>query len=272
MFLVNIAVRESHKIGFSSFFRCRTWVNFIYDIINRGVERKNIFLQSEDYEKFLEILKKIQESANITIHSYCLMTNHYHLLIETHSENISAAMQYLNSNYSIYFNKKYHRTGHLWQGRFHSYYLYDDRHFWIVAKYIERNPIVANMVKEIKQYKYQSFFQWKYKSENYELLKNSMIFDMTLNEYEGFISSAMVTDILEQVYSSPKFVKKDGNFKILYKRLETFFDEDRDFNRNENIKKAYDYGYSQTEISNFIKLDRKTISQIVKERKNKNRE
>ena len=234
-----------------------------YHVINRGVAKRAIFLQPEDYDKFLNLLEQIKKDENITIHSYCLMTNHYHLLIETHKENISTAIQYLNSNYSIYFNRKYRRSGHLWQGRFHSYYLYDDTHFWIVAKYIERNPIVANMVKELSHYKYQSFFQWKYKSKNYKLLENSMIFDMTLKEYEEFIGSEMVTDILNQVYTSPKFIKKDGKSKILYKRLKTFFEEDKDINRNENIKKAYDYGYSQVEISNFMNLSTKTISKII---------
>ena len=129
-----------------------------YHILNRGVERRNIYLEEEDYDKFIDILKKIFKQYNITLHAYCLMTNHYHLLLETNENNISDAMKKLNSFYSIYFNKKYNRSGHLWQGRFASYYLYDDVHFWYVAKYIERNPIKANMIKRIDHYKYQSFF------------------------------------------------------------------------------------------------------------------
>ena len=151
-----------------------------YHIINRGVERRNIFIESEDYDKFLIILNEVFKQYKINIHTYCLMTNHYHLLIETTERNISDAMRKFNSKYSIYFNKKYNRSGHLWQGRYASYYLYDDVHFWYVAKYIERNPIKANMVKQIEYYKYQSFFQWKFKSEYFNLIQNSKIFDMTL--------------------------------------------------------------------------------------------
>jgi REP element-mobilizing transposase RayT/DNA-binding CsgD family transcriptional regulator len=191
------------------------------------------------------------------------MTNHYHLLIETKEPNISDAMKRLNSLYSIYFNKKYHRSGHLWQGRFASYYLYDDVHFWYVAKYIERNPIKANMVKQIDHYKYQSFFQWKFKLEHYELIKDSKIFDMTLLEYEEFISSEIQEEILEKIYMSPKYIKKDGEMKILYKRLETFFEQDHDINRNTNIKKAYDYGYTKTEIADFLNISNTAVSKIL---------
>ena len=231
-----------------------------YHIINRGVERRNVFLDGDDFDRFLSIVYESFKEYDVVMHSYCIMTNHYHLLIETKKTNISDAMKRVNSLYSIYFNKKYKRTGHLWQGRFTSYYLYDDIYFWYVTKYIERNPIKANMVKQIDQYKYQSFFQWKYKGEYLGLVKNSKIFDMTLVEYEEFINTEIQEEILEKIYMSPKYIKKDGKMKILYKRLETFFDKDKDINRNINIKKAYEYGYTKTEIARFLNLSTKTIN------------
>jgi len=235
-----------------------------YHVINRGVERRNIFLDGDDYDKFLYILRDVCKQYNIILHTYCLMTNHYHLLLETHEPNISDAMKRVNSLYSICFNKTYKRSGHLWQGRFASYYLYDDVQFWYVAKYIERNPIKAKMVKQIDHYKYQSFFQWKYKLDHFPIIKDSKIFDMTLEEYEEFISSEIQEDLLDKIYMSPKYIKKDGEMKILYKRLETFFEKDKDINRNENIKKAFEYGYTKTEIAKFINLSTKTINIILK--------
>ena len=234
-----------------------------YHIINRGVERRNIFLEEEDYDKFLSILTEVFKQYDIILHSYCLMTNHYHLLIQTKTKNISATMKRLNSLYSIYFNKKYNRFGHLWQGRFASYYLYDDIHFWYVTKYIERNPIKANMVKMIDHYKYQSFFQWKFKLKYLPLIKNSKIFDMTIKEYEEFINSDIQDELLEKIYMSPKYIKKNDKMTILYKRLETFFEEDRDINRNKNIKKAFEYGYTKTEISNYLNLSYNAIKNII---------
>ena len=210
-----------------------------YHIINRGVEQRFIYLEPEDYEFFLDLLFKLSNDYQIVIHAFCLMTNHYHLLLETKQNNLSKAIQFVNDKYSKYFNKKYIRSGHLWQGRYKSHPLFDNAHFWIVAKYIERNPIKAGMVKDVAFYKYQSFFQWKYKHNYFELLNNSKIFDMTYDEYADYVSSEMDVDAIDIVYKSPKLIiKEDGKLKVLSKRLETFFELDRDINRDENIKKA----------------------------------
>ena len=191
------------------------------------------------------------------------MTNHYHIVLEITQPNVSQAIKFLNSFYSIYFNKKYKRSGHLWQGRFASYYLYDDAHFWIVAKYIERNPIKANIIHEISHYKYQSFFQWKHNDEYFSLLENSKIFDMTLEEYQEYIGTELEVNALDTVYVSPALVFKDGEMKILSKRLETFFEKDKDINRNINIKKAYEYGYTKTEIAKLLNLSSKTVANVL---------
>jgi len=235
----------------------------IYHIINRGVERRNIFNEHSDYEFFLELLLKLSKDYDVIIHTYVLMTNHYHILLETKQNNLSKAIQFLNDKYAKYYNKKYKRVGHLWQGRYKSYALYDDAHFWIVAKYIERNPIKANMVNDINQYNYQSFFEWKNRSKNYELLNNSKIFDMTLLEYEEYISTESETDAIDIVYQSPKTIIIDGKFKVLSKRIETFFEMDRDINRNNNIKRAFEYGYTKSEIANFLNISKVAVNKII---------
>ena len=119
------------------------------------------------------------------------------------------------------------------------------------------------MVREIADYRYQSFFQWKQKEEHFKLLENSMIFDMTLQEYEAYISSHMQQNILDQIYMTPKIINKDGKTKVLTRRLETFFEQDKDINRNGNIEKAYEYGYSKTEIAAFVGLSSKSVSSIL---------
>jgi len=234
-----------------------------YHIINRGVERRVVYVEPEDYEFFLDLMLKLSKDYEIIVHAFCLMSNHYHLLLETKHNNISKAIQFLNDKYAKYFNKKYKRSGHLWQGRYKSYPLFDDEHFWIVAKYIERNPIKANMVNNIELYKYQSLFQWKYKYKYYELLNNSMIFDMTLVEYTDYLSTDMHTDSIDIVYKTPKLITKDDICEVLQKNLKTFFEEDKDINRNENIKKAFEYGYTKSEIAFFLELSPSTVSRIV---------
>ncbi|MBL0703557.1 MAG: hypothetical protein JJV95_06195 [Sulfurospirillum sp.] len=94
-------------------------------------------------------------------------------------------------------------------------------------------------------------------------MADSKIFDMTIKEYEEYISTELEVDALDTVYVSPKVVTKNAKMKILTKRLETFFEEDKDINRNSNICRAYSYGYAKTEIAGFLKLTTKTIGKII---------
>ena len=87
-----------------------------YHITARGNERKNIFYDRMDRIKFLSYLESCYNRFNTNIHIYCLMSNHYHLLIETPLGNLSQIMQQLNSAYTTYFNKRHQRVGHLFQG------------------------------------------------------------------------------------------------------------------------------------------------------------
>lgn len=235
-----------------------------YHVINRGVERRVVFYEEEDFDKFLEILTFVSNAYALHVHSFCLMNNHYHILLETTKENISDAIKYLNSNYSTYFNKKHKRFGHLWQSRFYSALLFDDEHFWIVAKYIERNPLKANVVKRVEHYKYQSLFQYLYSAKHISLLDNSKIKKMTKDEYYSFLNSDLDEENFDKVYSSPKLIEIDGKKKLLTKRLETFFEVDRDINRAESIQKAYEYGYTQADIACFLHLSPAAISRYIK--------
>lgn len=235
-----------------------------YHIINRGVERRNIYLEDSDYEFFMELMLKVAKDYHITIHAFCLMSNHYHILLETKQKNLSKAVQFLNDKYAKYFNKKYQRTGHLWQGRYKSYPLFDDAHFWIVAKYIERNPIKAGMVNNVSDYKFQSYFLRKSKSKYITLINDSMLFDMTLDEYANYVDTDLIQDAIDIVYDSPNVIIKDDKIKVLNKRLKIFFKQDTDINRNDGIKKAYEYGYTKSEIAKFLNLSPSTISRIVK--------
>ena len=122
-----------------------------YHIINRGVEQRTIFEDASDYEYFEALMCFYAKSYGITLHNYCLMSNHYHLLIEIQEENLSKFMRQLNMNYAIYFNKKYKRSGHLWQGGFKSWYITDEAYLYTLMCYIEQNPLKANYGKRHKK-------------------------------------------------------------------------------------------------------------------------
>ena len=134
--------------------RPRVDIAGFHHVINRGSNQANIFKEESDYKTFLKILCKAAKAYRVIVHDYCLMSNHYHLLIETSSSNLSLFMKQINSNYAIYANKKYNRSGHFWQGRFYSRYITSEEYFYTLIRYIEQNPIEAKIVSNIKDYPY----------------------------------------------------------------------------------------------------------------------
>ena len=120
----------------------------LYHITSRGNERKAIFRDDEDRVGFLEALQKVNERFNWICHAYCLMNNHYHLVVETPDGNLSKGMRQLNGVYTQYFNRKHHRVGHIFQGRYKSILIEKESYLLEVSRYVVLNPVRAKAVKK----------------------------------------------------------------------------------------------------------------------------
>jgi REP-associated tyrosine transposase len=120
----------------------------LYHVTARGNNREAIFLGADeaDREAFLEILGAICERFNWVCHAYCLMTNHYHLLIETPDANLSGGMRQLNGVYTQYVNRTHRRVSHLFQGRFKGILVEREGYLLELARYVVLNPVRAGMV------------------------------------------------------------------------------------------------------------------------------
>ena len=112
-----------------------------YHITARGNERREIFWDDTDRFHFLELLSELGKRFGSRVHAYVLMDNHYHLLLETPEPNLSCAMQWCNVSYSVWFNLRHRRNGHLLQGRFGADLVQDDAGWQEVARYVHLNPI-----------------------------------------------------------------------------------------------------------------------------------
>jgi len=112
-----------------------------YHVTARGNERKAIYRQDADRAHFLELLAELPERFGLRIHGYVLMDNHFHLLVETPEANLSRAMQWLNVSYSVWFNRRHDRAGHLFQGRFQAVVVEEDAGWQEVARYVHLNPV-----------------------------------------------------------------------------------------------------------------------------------
>lgn len=128
-----------------------------YHVTSRGNERKAVFQSSRDREKFLSYLESAHDRYGAVIHVYCLMENHYHLLLETPRGNLSQILHHINGAYTTYFNIKRKRSGHLFQGRFKGILVERDAYCKELSRYIHLNPVRAGLVKSPSEYGWSSY-------------------------------------------------------------------------------------------------------------------
>jgi REP element-mobilizing transposase RayT len=126
-------------------------------LMGRGIHRNAIYREEDDYKVFMQIIKRTQEDMPFLLHCYCLMTNHFHMLITTKETEIWHIMKRIMGNYAKYFNQKYGFKGHLFDSRYVSCITEDPRYFLEVSRYIHLNPVRAKMVREPLDYEYSSY-------------------------------------------------------------------------------------------------------------------
>ncbi|HLF50201.1 MAG TPA: transposase [Methylomirabilota bacterium] len=129
----------------------------IYHVTARGNEKRPIFSDDADCHGFLRLLATVVDRYHILCHAYCLMNNHYHLLLETPDANLSSAMRQLNGVYSQRFNHRHSRSGHLFGGRFHAVVVERDAHLREVSRYIVLNPVRAGLVADAAEWSWSSY-------------------------------------------------------------------------------------------------------------------
>jgi REP element-mobilizing transposase RayT len=242
-----------------------------HHVYNRGVAKGIIFVDSIDKEKFLEILGNICKDYKFNIHSFCLMNNHYHLLVENQRENLSDGMRQINSQYASYFNKRHNRVGHLWQDRFKSSFVYDENYLFTLFKYIEQNPLKANLSKRVGEYKYSATYSIL-RDAVPRFLQNTFV----LREYQTkelfealeFPLSKTELSNIEKLEKTKYKVVESNQVMIKQISLNKLFDyEQTREERNENIKKAYEDGYTKSEIARKIGFSVAGVSKILKKLK-----
>ena len=129
----------------------------LYHVTSRGNAREGIFSDERDRERFLGILADVVARYGWICHAYCLMSNHYHLLIETPQAGLSHGMQLLNGVYTQWFNHRHKRAGHLFQGRFKGILVEKDNYLLELARYIVLNPVRAKMVQNVGDWPWSSY-------------------------------------------------------------------------------------------------------------------
>jgi len=160
---------------------------FPHHIVQRGNNREKVFIDDEDREKYIDLLKKYSRKRDAQVLAYCLMTNHVHLLVKPkENESMYKMMQGVTLCYTQFANRKYNRTGRLWESRYHSCVVDKDSYLWSVARYIETNPVRAGMVKKAEDYAYSSAQAHVIGKED-NILNEELIAETQRKEYRAFI-------------------------------------------------------------------------------------
>jgi putative transposase len=129
----------------------------LYHITSRGNEKKPVYKNDQDREDFLSTLHQVNKRYHWLCHAYCLMDNHFHLLIETLQGNLSLGMRQLNGVYTQKFNNRHGRVGHLFQGRYKAILIQKDSHLLEVCRYVVLNPVRARLVEEPGGWRWSSY-------------------------------------------------------------------------------------------------------------------
>jgi putative transposase len=150
-------VSRGKRQGFLRARRKSSYPGLISHITQRAAGKEPLFVEDADYLYMLKIIKDIAGEYDLTVYSFCLMTNHLHLLFRQNQDNLSPAMQSLFARYAIYFNNKYHRKGHLFCGAYRQSACYGKYYFLAASIYIHLNPERAGIVAQASQYRWSTW-------------------------------------------------------------------------------------------------------------------
>ena len=266
----------------------------LYHVTARGNARQDIFLDDEDRQQFLAVLARVVSRFHLLLHAYCLMDNHFHLVVETPEANLSKAMRQLNGVYTQAFNRRHKRVGHVLQGRFKAILVDRDSYLLELCRYVVLNPVRAKRTRKADTYPWSSYRATAglaptppYLTIDWLLSQFSLQRAAVQRKYQAFVAEGIGQgspweEVRGQVLlGSERFIERLApglRDKRLLKEIprrqrfaarptlsQLFGARTRAerVRRNEAIRRAHlDHGYSLTEIGRAVGLHYATISRL----------
>jgi len=263
----------------------------LYHITSRGDRQEDIFLNDNDRRQWLALFDKVCERYNWRCHAYCLMSNHYHIVVETIEGNLSKGMRQLNGVYTQYFNITHKRVGHVYQGRYKAILVEKDSYLLELSRYVVLNPVRAHMVKDVGDWPWSSYRQMIGEQNIPEWLEPSWILGQfsvqrkrAIEKYRDFIREgvglpSLWSELTQQIYlGDEKFVKrlqkkldKQSDLSEIprmqrrpkAKSLEHYESKHRD-SKQGMLEAFYSGDYTMKEIAGYFKVHYSTVSRAVK--------
>jgi REP element-mobilizing transposase RayT len=268
----------------------------LYHVTSRGNAREAIYVDEADREVFLAVLAEVIKRFNWLCHAYCLMGNHYHLVIETPDANLSAGMRQLNGVYTQRFNRRHDRVGHIFQGRFKAILVERDSYLLELCRYVVLNPVRARMVKHPARYPWSSY---RATTAGTGIRPAFLTVDWILNQFaktptaarrhyvefveagiglpslweqlqgQALLGAAGFVDVLKPYLTSRRRLKEVPRAQRLLDRpaLAKILSREENVSRarrNQLIRKAHlQYGYTLTQIARALDLHYTTVSKVI---------
>ena len=269
----------------------------VYHITSRGNAREPIYKEDEDRRIFLEVLHRANTRYNWLCHAYCLMNNHYHLIIETPDGNLSQGMRQLNGVYTQLFNKRHSRVGHIFQGRYKAILIQKESHLLEASRYVVLNPVRAKAIKDPDEWKWSSYRGTAGKEKPHPCLTIDWILGQfgskrrkSEKKYREFVIAGIGVEKIwedvkgQSILGGDGFIERFLNHVKGYEEVKEIPKSQRYIGRPElaellkgakrrkeisrTAKEAVErYGYSQKEVADYLGIHYSTVSRMVNEEK-----
>ena len=262
----------------------------LYHVTSRGDRREDIYLDDVDRSNWLALFGHVCKRFNWVCHAYCLMDNHYHIVVETAEANLSKGMRQLNGVYTQNFNRRHNRVGHVYQGRYKAILVDKDSYLLELSRYVVLNPVRSGEVKAVEQWSWSSYSAMTGKSDRPDWLQTDWVLGQfgkqrkrAIAAYIDFVHAGMKlpsvwVDLRGQIYlGKEEFVKtmqqhmqSDKNISEIPRAQRRAAARPLSYyssfaNRNTGIAAAYQTGdYSMKAIADEFGLHYATVSRIIK--------
>jgi putative transposase len=269
----------------------------LYHITSRGNARKAIYRDDEDRRMFLDTLFNVNKRYKWICHAYCLMNNHYHLIIETPEGNLSKGARQLNGVYTQKYNRRHHKVGHIFQGRYKAILIEKESHLLEVCRYVVLNPVRAKAVAKAEEWRWSSYRGTSGMDKPHLCLTRDWVLGQfstrkgtAEKKYREFVESGRGEEAIwkkvkegsilgrdEFVETLMDYIKGQRDIREIPRRqryinrpgLKDIFSAEvvnKKSKRNEKIREAAErHGYSQKEVADYLGLHYSTISRLVNE-------
>jgi len=237
----------------------------IYHVTARGNRRAPIYHDTRDHLIWLDTLADTVHEHELKVHAYCMMPNHFHLLVRTVHANLSEGMHMLNANYCQHFNKRHHLTGHVLQGRFHAVQIEDEKQLLAATRYICLNPVRAKLVSDPASWGWSSHQHFLNPQDGPEWLETEWLLNQFGNgelsqkiaAYREFVDAGM------GLQSPVKREKKQH--RLEHEKAQPLLSYAARFpERNEAIFQAHQSGaYTRQEIADYFGISIRTVSRAI---------